>query len=193
MILFEVILFALVLSLLTGGSLRHLQDEPLRGELALLLLLPVQMSWPGVSERLGLGCALSMIVWLLLMASLAVVLMLNASRRWMLAFAALGIAANILVIGVNGAMPVSIKAASEIGGTRIATRAGLGEECLHEEMDEGTRLSFLADVIAIPGPDWQRGVISAGDVLLAFGLGAWVFAASRQPSIHNGHDEDSMH
>ncbi|MDZ4179653.1 MAG: DUF5317 family protein [Coriobacteriia bacterium] len=193
MILFEVILASLLLSLLAGGSLRHLQDEPLTGEWALLLLLPVQMLWPGASQRLGLGCSLSMIVWLLLMASLAVVLMLNAPRRWMLAFAALGIAANILVIGVNGAMPVSLKAGSEIGGTRVAVRADLGEECLHEAMDEATRLPFLADVIAIPGPVWQRGVLSVGDLLLVLGLGAWVFAASRRPPTRSRHDEDSMH
>lgn len=193
MILFEGILLSLLVSLVTGGSLKRLQQEPLTGEWLLLLVLPVQVLWPGVSESLGLSCALSMVVWLLLMAILASVLMVNAPRRWMLAFAALGIAANVLVIGVNGAMPVSIKAASEIGGARAAARAALGEDCLHAEMDEATRLPFLADVIAIPGPAWQRGVISLGDVLLALGLGSWVFAASRGTQTRSGLPEGSMH
>lgn len=174
----EAIIAGLVLSLVTGGSLKNLAQEPLKGEWALLMLLPAQLLWPGVSTRLGLECSLSIVIWLLMMAGLSLVLMLNAPRRWMLGFAGLGIAANILVIGVNQAMPVDIRAASEIGATRVASREALADDCLHEEMSEDTTLAFLADVIAVPGPEWQRGVVSIGDVLLAIGLGAWVFAAS---------------
>lgn len=180
MILAEIILVGLVLGLVSGGSLRNLANEPLTGEWALLLLLPSQLLWPGFAERLGMPCTASIIVWLLLMAGLAGVLMLNARCRWMLAFAALGIALNILVIGLNQAMPVSIKAASEIGSTRAAAREALVGDCLHEEMGDATRAAFLADVVAVPGPPWQRGVLSVGDVLLAVGLGVWVFAASKR-------------
>lgn len=179
MIMAEVILVGLLAALLTGGSLRNLAQEPLKAEWVLLVLLPAQLVWPSVSARLDLECALSIIVWLVMMSGLAVVLMLNATHRWMLAFAALGIAANILVIGLNQAMPVSIRAASEIGGTRAAARAALATDCLHEEMDEETLVPFLADVIAVPGPSWQRGVLSVGDVVMALGLGAWILAASR--------------
>jgi len=175
----EAILAALLVSLLTGGSLQHLASEPLRGEWVLLTLLPTQMLWPSISSRLDVDDGLSIIIWLAMMAGLAVVLMLNASQRWMLAFAALGIAANILVIGLNQAMPVSIEAASEIGVVRAASRAALERDGLHEEMDARTLLPFLGDVIAVPGPPWQRGVLSLGDALLALGLGGWVFAASR--------------
>lgn len=186
MILAELIVIGLLLSILTGGSLRTLAAEPLSGERVLLLLLPAQLLWPGVSARLGLDCAFSIVVWLAMMTGLASVLMINAPRRWMLGFAALGIAANILVIGANQAMPVDIRAASEIGATRVASRAALEEGCLHEEMTRATSLPFLADVIAIPGPAWQRGVVSVGDILLALGLGGWVFAASRPQSAQRG-------
>lgn len=179
MIMAEVIVVALVLSLLTGGSLRNLAGEPLRGEWALLVLFPLQILWPTASNRLDLACEASIIIWLLMMAGLAVVLMINAPRRWMLGFAALGIAANILVIGLNQAMPVDIRAASEIGATRVASREVLANDCLHEELSEVTVLAFLADVIAVPGPEWHRGVVSLGDLLLALGLGAWIFAACR--------------
>lgn len=182
MILLEVLVAALVLSLVTGGTLSRLKSEQLRGESLLLVLLPLQVVWPAVSRRLGLGCGLSMIVWLLMMGVLAFVLFFNAPRRWMLAFAGLGIAMNVLVIGFNGAMPVSVRAASEIGGTRSEIHASLDSACLHEALDEDTRLPFLADVIAVPGPTWQRGVVSLGDSLLVLGLGAWVFAASRSRS-----------
>ena len=179
MIMAEVILVGLGFGLVSGGSVRNLAHEPLKGEWALLLLLPSQLLWPSIAERLGMPCALSIVIWLMLMAGLAVVLMLNAPRRWMLAFAALGIALNILVIGLNQAMPVDIRAASEIGTTRDAARDALAGDCLHEEMDDATRAAFLADVIAVPGPAWQRGVLSVGDMLIAVGLGIWVFAASR--------------
>lgn len=180
MILAEAILAGLLLSLVTGGSIRSLAKEPLKGEWALMVLFPAQLLWPGISARFGLECALSIIIWLLMMAGLATVLMFNAPRRWMLGFAALGIAANILVIGLNQAMPVDIRAASEIGATRADARKALESDCLHEELTEDTALPILADIIAVPGPSWQRGVLSLGDLLLAFGLGGWVFTASRR-------------
>lgn len=180
MILFEVIAVALVASVLTGGSLVRLSDEKLRGEMLLLVLLPLQLLWPTFVARLGIDCALSTIIWLLVMATLSVVLFANAPRRWMLAFAGLGIACNILVIGLNGAMPVSVRATSELGSTRAESQAALEEACLHEPLDEDTLLPFLADVMPIPGPSWQRGVVSVGDWLLAFGLGAWVFVGARK-------------
>jgi hypothetical protein len=121
-ILAEIVLASLVLSLLTGGSLKRLQDEPLRGEWVLLILLPVQVMWPRIASLIGLAGVASMLIWLLLMALLAGVCFLNAPRRWQLAIAGLGIALNILVIGLNAAMPVSIKAASEIGYPRAQTR-----------------------------------------------------------------------
>ncbi|MRS13257.1 MAG: hypothetical protein EG823_09380 [Actinobacteria bacterium] len=182
MIIVEIILVGLLLGLLSGGSLRNLAQEKLTGEWVLLLLLPTQAAWPAVSAHFGLERELSIIIWLAMMASLAVTLMLNARRRWMLAFAALGIVSNILVIGLNQAMPVDIMAASEIGSTRREARSAMASDGLHEEMGETTRLPFLADVIAVPGPTWHRGVLSAGDVLLAVGLAGWVLVACRSPA-----------
>lgn len=179
MILAEVVLVGLLMSLVSGGSLRRLAAEPLKGEMALLILLPVQLLWPVASRRFELSCEFSIVAWLLMMAGLAVVLMLNSPRRWQLAVAALGIAANILAIGLNQAMPVSISAASEVGIRRSEARSALAADCLHEEVKDETKLPLLADVIPVPGPSWHGGVISVGDILLSLGLGAWVFAASR--------------
>lgn len=180
MILGEIVLFGLLLSILTGGSLRRLQAEPLKGEWVLLVLLPVQVMWPSIGARLQLPCVISMLVWLFLMAALASVCFLNAPRRWQLAVAGFGIALNILVIGLNSAMPVDIRAASEIGVPRATARMTFEIDCLHKERTDETRLSFLADVIAVPGPRWQRGVVSPGDLLLALGLAGWVFVGSRR-------------
>lgn len=179
MILLETITFALILSLLTGGSLRNLEHEHLYGERVLFLLLPLQIMWPRVVDLAGLGCAIGLGAWLIMMVVLVLVLVLNVSRRWALAFAAVGIAFNVLVIGFNGAMPVSLRSVSEIGSSRPDALAMLASDCLHEPLQGTSRLAYFADVIAIPGPAWQRGVVSPGDLLLALGLGSWVFVATR--------------
>ena len=179
MVLAEIIAVGLIFGLLRGGTLKHVLSEPLTGEWILLVLLPLQMLWPSISRRAGLGCGISVVAWLAMMGVLAAVLFLNSRSRWMLAFAGLGIAMNVLAIGLNGAMPVSIKATSEIGIPRVAARAALEADCLHEELTDSSRLVVLADVIAVPGPRWQRGVLSIGDLLLALGLAAWLAEVSR--------------
>ncbi|MHB1136728.1 MAG: DUF5317 family protein [Coriobacteriia bacterium] len=179
MILLEVVILALGASLLTGGSLRGLEHEHLRGEWLFLLLLPIQIAWPRLAGIAGVGCTVSLWVWLTMMVSLSLVLALNVPRRWVLAVAALGIALNALVIALNGAMPVSMRSVSEIGASRADALTKMQADCLHEPLDGETRLAVLADLIPIPGPQWQRGVVSMGDLLLAMGLGGWVFVATR--------------
>lgn len=180
MILFEAVALALLLSLATGGSLRNLEHERLRGEGLLLALLPLQIAWPRLAEMGGFGRAISLTVWLLMMALLTVVLAVNAKQRWTLGLAAVAIVLNMLVIGLNGAMPVSMRSVSEIGASRVDALMKLETDCLHEPLDDDARFAVLADVIAVPGPEWQRSVVSVGDLLLAFALGGWVFVASRR-------------
>lgn len=180
MILFEVIILCLLLSLVTGGSIRSLEHERLRGELLLLVLLPLQIAWPRVAEALGVGCSTALAVWLLMMVLLVVVLAVNTRHRWVLGLAGLGIALNVLVISLNGGMPVSMRSVSEIGASRAEAIARMETDCLHEVLDAETSLPVLGDVIAVPGPKWQRAVASVGDLLLAVGLGGWVFIGSRR-------------
>jgi hypothetical protein len=179
MILAVAILAGLGLSLLSGGSWRELEAERLRGEWIILLLFPLQLLWPTLSERLGLGCALSTGLWLAMMVLLALVLFINSGSRWMLALAALGIAMNVLVIGLNGAMPVSLDAAQDVGMLGADAKMALDNRCLHDAAGTETRLFWLADIMGIPGPSWVRGVLSLGDLFLAAGLSGWLFVASR--------------
>lgn len=180
MIIAEIILGFLVLSLLTGGSWKKLGHARLRGEYLLLVLLPAQVLWPRVARYAVLDCTVILAIWIAMMAGLVLLLALNLKQHYMLGLAALGIVANIAVIMANGAMPVSIRAASEMGAARADARRLLEDDCLHEELREETRLEPLSDVIVIPGPAWHRGVVSVGDLLLAAGLGGWLFAASRR-------------
>lgn len=175
MIMLEIIAAALLLALGTGGSLWSLAGQEFKGSWAFLVLLPLQVSWSAITSFLGMGCGLGIGLWLVMMAALTAVLVLNSRRRWGLALAAAGIVANMIAIALNGAMPVSLMAVAEIGATRDDARAALEGDCLHSELDKTSRLPMLADVIPIPGPPWQRGVVSVGDLLLAGGLAVWVF------------------
>lgn len=180
MILLEAVLLGLAISLVTGGSLRNLEQERLRGEWVLLLLLPMQLLWPRIAVVLGVGHDLSVMLWLVMMVGLVGVMLMNVWKRWVLGFAALGIALNVLVIGLNGAMPVSLRAVSEMGMSREDAVQSMQEDYLHQPEDDQTLLAVLGDVITVPGPEWQRGVMSVGDLLLAAGLGGWVFVGSRR-------------
>jgi hypothetical protein len=87
------------------------------------------------------------------------------------------------VVVANGAMPVSTVAAAEAGIGTEALR--LGEDPLRERLDDHTRLALLADRVPVPAPGWSQ-VVSAGDVLVAAGLGLLLVAGSvpRTPQRH---------
>ena len=80
----------------------------------------------------------------------------------------LGLALNALVVGLNGAMPVSIDAAFRAGVPTGDIAAGF--DARHEITGAETVLSGLGDVIAVPLP-LRPEVVSPGDVLVAAGLG----------------------
>jgi Family of unknown function (DUF5317) len=82
--------------------------------------------------------------------------------------AAAGLALNALVIAANGAMPVSLEAADVAGVDREASDFGIK----HEVLNDDTVLPWIADVIPIPGLSM---LISAGDVVLAAGIGWLVY------------------
>jgi len=81
-----------------------------------------------------------------------------------------GLVLNVLVIGVNGGMPVSASALDTAGaGAEGLLGAGTAK---HHLMGPGDSLTGLGDVIGIPPP--VGVVISIGDVLLYGGVAALV-------------------
>jgi hypothetical protein len=80
----------------------------------------------------------------------------------------LGLGLNALVVGLNGAMPVSIDAAYRAGVPTGDIAAGF--DARHEIAGTGTAVRWLGDVIAVPMP-LRPEVVSPGDVLVAAGLG----------------------
>ena len=105
----------------------------------------------------------------LIVSNLLVAAFLAANRRLPgMLLAAGGLVLNVVVIAANGAMPVSLEAA-DVAGTDLAS-AEFGIK--HEPFHDGTLLPWLGDVIPVPGLDM---LISAGDVVLALGIGLLVY------------------
>ena len=159
-----VLAVALVIGWACGGSLDRLGALPLRSRRLVVAALLVQVAGTlvgGPFHPLGLGLSAALVVWFLAR---------NRGIRGT-GLVALGLLANALVVGANGAMPVSLHAAG---------RAGVGVQDLltgadprHEVADDHTRLGGLADVVPVPLP-LRPEVVSAGDVLVAAGLGQLV-------------------
>ncbi len=88
-----------------------------------------------------------------------------------------GLALNMTVIALNGAMPVS-ESASRVAGAEFLTDHRHVEHGLHlrnEVLDDSARLPLFSDVIPVPG---IGQVVSAGDVLIGLGLITLIFVQS---------------
>ena len=159
-----VLAVALALGRLRGGSLERLGSVPLRLRRLVVAALVTQLVGTlvgGPFHPIGLAVSAGCVV---------AFLSLNRGIRGT-GLVALGLLANALVVGLNGAMPVSADAAARAG---IGTQNLLtGADPRHELADETTRLAWLGDRIPVPLP-LRPEVVSLGDVLVAAGLGQLV-------------------
>lgn len=159
-------------ALMRGGSLERLAATKFRWLPLLFAALVVQIGFslwepPWLTEAGALAIVLGSMV------GVAVFLTINQHLPGTV-IAAVGLALNVLVIGTNGAMPVSPDAA-RIAGVGLAELEDGGIK--HEVMTDDTRLTWLGDVIPIPR--WGL-IISVGDVVLAAGLGLLTYKQTLQ-------------
>ncbi len=163
------LLAAVVVGFALGGSLTALGALDLRAR---------SLVWAAVAAQ-ALGAVIGGPAYALgLMVSAVLVgrfLLRNRGVRGT-GLLALGLLANALVVGLNGAMPVSVAAASRSGTTTQDIL--LGADPRHEIAGPGTRLRWLGDVIPAPWPA-RPEVISPGDVLIAAGLAQLVVLGMR--------------
>ncbi len=155
-----VLLVALGIGLAVGGSVAQLGDLALRqGRLVVAAVLAQLVGTLVGGRAYPLGLALSAIL-------VAVFLGLNRGVRGT-GLVALGLLSNALVVGLNGAMPVSADASGRAG---ISTQdLLLGADPRHELAGQGTVLEPLSDVIPVLLP-LRPEVVSVGDVLVTAGL-----------------------
>lgn len=176
MLLLDGILLGLVAGLVAGGSLRNLGKTHLRGEALMLLLLVAQLSIPGLVARLDVPKTPALAVWLLTMAGLVLLALWNRSVSGMV-LVAIGISLNVLVIGFNSGMPVSLEAVRWLNPDAVPVF-----DLLHGPLTGRTALAALADVVPVPGPSWHRGVASIGDFCLMFGVALFIHDGMRRVS-----------
>ena len=174
-----IILIAVVIGYLLGGRLRNFERLAVHwwplAFIGLVLQSFTIASFWGLSPRVtGAGALLLSYVLLLIFITV---------NRWIPAapVMALGLLLNLLVVGLNGGMPVSAWAIERAGGS-VAALEATGSTKHHVATDDDL-LPFLGDVIPIPEP---IGIaLSIGDVLLYGGMAWFVIQIMRGRSREN--------
>jgi len=165
-ILLLVMASGLAVGQLRGGDLDSLRGAPMKAlPLAVAaLVLQVLLGLQG----LRLDGALPMIGSVLLVASLLLGLIVVWANRRLpgMALIGLGLLANLLVVGINGGMPVSKATLERVGISATSPDLReLGPKYVLER--PGTRLGVLGARLAIPP---GRTMVSVGDVAQYAGL-----------------------
>lgn len=161
---------ALLLGRLAGGP-GPMCAPRLHGLGLLVAAFGVLLAEPLVSREVAYSFPLCLAIAATLMVQFAV----RNVRVAGVALAAAGLVLNALVVIVNGAMPVSERAAVRAG--LDVTALELDSDDRHEAMDGATRLPALADRVPVPIPG-HREVDSVGDLALAAGVALFAFSAA---------------
>jgi hypothetical protein len=168
------LLVAVLVGYLLGGRLNRIGDARLRGGRFLVAAMGLQ-GVAVLAQRAGRALPDGAHAGLAL-ASLAALLIVAVRNRRIagMALAGAGVALNLLVIAVNGAMPVSLDALRTVQPRLVDLPGGL-----HRAVPDGGRLGLLGDVVALP---LLGAVISPGDILLAIGGAVSVVALMVRPA-----------
>ena len=175
------LLLGVVAALLTGGRLRNLEHLELKGGPILLTALLAQVFLPRIVPETGLPPWAELGVFWIVPALVA---MTVAALNWHqpgMGLVAAGIGLNLVVVVLNGGMPVSLASVSTVMADSAVS--ALDRSWLHIPASSATNLLFLADVIPVPGPAWHRGLVSLGDILMSAGAGYWAFVAMLEPDV----------
>lgn len=146
--------------------------------------LPVAFGlyWLALRGRDITGLDLSAVLMLAANGTILLVLWLNR-RKLGSAVIAIGVALNLLVIVANGGwMPLSVSVL-EASGHRPGAEVGDVPDWSKGRVmaDEDVRFGFLADRIQKPG----GGVLSVGDLIMAAGIGVFVWELMAGRSVYS--------
>lgn len=173
---------ACVVSLLRGGSLRRLQELPIRASILILLSFVIQLLvyLPGLRSS-ALVMAWAAPIYIVALALAVLGMLSNWHLGLPLRIAALGLMLNMSVILVNGGhMPVNAAALRAIQGD--AKIRELRDPHLYgntRPAGSSSHLVALSDIIPVPMPHGRGNVYSFGDVLISSGIAVLVYRATR--------------
>ncbi|HEX5496347.1 MAG TPA: DUF5317 family protein [Mycobacteriales bacterium] len=167
-----VVACAALVARLCGGRLARLDSGPVRGWRLLAASLVVVGLAAAVDAVNGPGRAFGPVnAFALVVGGVLVAVFCVANRSVPgVGLVGLGLLLNALVVGVNGAMPVSRHAL-----LRAGTAMPAAGPVRHVGADQQTSLGRLGDVVPVPLPG-HREVDSAGDLLVAAGAAQFVLA-----------------
>lgn len=170
-----VIVVAMLVVPLTRGSFQRLGQLQFRHLWVLLLALVVQLALELVDfpkdrmEDLGVGILLGSYVMIFVFC------WINRAVKGLPLITA-GVALNVLVIALNLGMPTTEELRT-VDGRDVYVP--IEQTVKHRPQDDDTKLSFLGDVITIPG--FPNTPFSIGDIVIGLGIVDLCFEASRVP------------
>lgn len=164
---------ALVIGWVTGGSLARLGDVPLHGWRLVIAAVVAATVGVLVASTGGAVGRAGGVAGLVGAAACLLVLMTRNRRVEGVPLIAAGLLLNAVVIGANGAMPVSLYAQSRAGVS--TTTLVEGNSPRHEVAGPETRLRRLGDVIPVALP-LRPETVSPGDILIVAGAGLLILA-----------------
>jgi hypothetical protein len=173
-----VAVLALAVALATGGA--RLARVRVRAVRLLVAAAVVQLGTSAVAPGSGLARGTALVLTTLLVG----LFLVGNARLPGVPLVALGLLLNVVVVGVNAAMPVSVSAASRAGIT--AADLHLARDAMREPTGPGTHLRALGDVVPVALPHRPQ-VVSPGDVLVAAGVGLLLVTAGRRRAVPRRH------
>lgn len=179
-----VVVIAVIVAGLTGGRLSAFTHQELLAPGYVFLAVIAQVVGAMLSDHVSgqwvypTGLAVS--------AACALIFCFANRRVAGVPLVALGLVLNAIVVARNGAMPVSISAASRAGVSTLTVATG--NDPRHTIAGRGSIWRSLGDVVPVPLPVAPE-VVSPGDVLVAAGLAEFIVMTSRR----RRHDDVAGH
>jgi hypothetical protein len=172
-LLLAVVLLSVCLGYLFGGRLDRL--EALRPRWWGLVILGLGIQFIPLPNGVSGTDLLIRTAVLALSYSLLLTFALVNVRMPGMFLVVIGLACNMTVIVVNGGMPASAQALIDSGQEDVVAYVREQGADKHHLLTDDDRLTFLADVIAVPQPIGQA--VSVGDILVYAGL-TWLIVAT---------------
>mgnify|MGYP005749909329 CR=1 FL=1 len=169
---FDGIVFAIIVALLRGGSINRFAYLKIRAALVFPLLLSFQIIIYFTQNKIPYIGMFSNLSFMIVYVIGLYFLWLNRELPGFIVIF-IGVLLNFLVMGINGGrMPVSIEASQILDPFYVeALKNGLYGK--HTAITEATKLTFLGDIIPIGYPYPRTQVISIGDIIM--NIGAFIF------------------
>jgi hypothetical protein len=170
-----VVVGAAILAAITGGRWSAFTHQVLLAPGYVLVAVAAQVIGALVADHTSASWAYP--AGLAVSAASALIFCFANRRVAGVPLVALGLVLNAIVVARNGAMPVSISAASRAGVSTLTVATG--NDPRHTIAGRGSHWRALGDAIPVPLPVAPE-VVSPGDVLVAAGLGEFLVVTSRR-------------